>query len=270
MHPDDELVDPSWLAPRPCAASPPHERATETPLVAPWEPLPALPLEVKDAIFEQALRANDRYLEEFIESYAFCPFSREGRRAGQTARYCHYAETAEVEPLLELMIRIAADPRQAVAQVILPFVEVDPAAWCRFCDDLTALGHRRMSGPDVLAFAALHPDLPFGLDTPYALVPLFRRAPDPTIQWVRLESLADLYRGRESGDVFVAPEDVAALLAGKPHRPALYDRVAETNASMARRLSVARCVGMLASITADARRSDQRILLEAELEPESG
>ena len=40
---------------------------------------------------QEALRINDRYLHEFIEGSSFCPYARQGRRAGQTQRYVYLA-----------------------------------------------------------------------------------------------------------------------------------------------------------------------------------
>lgn len=105
---------------------------------------------------QEALRINDRYLHEFIEGSSFCPYARQGRRAGQTQRYVYLAETLELQPLIDRMAQIAADPQQVVAQVILPVIEAEPESWRRFCMDLTDLGHAQM-GQIVLACAPLHP-----------------------------------------------------------------------------------------------------------------
>jgi hypothetical protein len=235
----------------------------------PYEPLPAVSAALRAAIEREALRVNDRYLHDFIEEHAFCPFARAGRLAGQTSRYVLYADTPSVEPILALMARVAADPQQVVAQVILPLVEVDPDAWIRFCDEVTAAGHARLGGPPTLAFAALHPALRYHTGNPFALIPLFRRAPDPTLQWARLDALADLYAGRGTEHRFVDPDDIVAFVRdAPPPRPPLYDRVAETNAEMARHLGLARVEAQLADQAADARRSYRRLFVEHELAPD--
>lgn len=232
-------------------------------VVAPFEALPALCPELRAELVVEALRSNDRYLYEVIEEYAFCPFARPGRLAGQTARHVVFADASIVERLLTLMAEIAADEKQVVAQVILPFVEVAPDAWIRFCDEVTAAGHARMTGPPVLAFAALHPALRYGTQNPYAMISLFRRAPDPTLQWVRLDGIAAIYEGRDTEERFVDPEDVLAFVRdAPPPRPALYDRVAETNAKMARHLGLAKVEALLASIESEARRRCERVILE--------
>jgi hypothetical protein len=239
--------------------------ADEPKVEPPYQALPPISPRVRARLEAEALRVNDRYLHEFIEEYAFCPFARSGRLAGQTSRYVHYADSLDVEPLVKLLRAGAADPNQVVSQVILPLVEVDPDAWIRFVGELTDLGNRRLGGPPTLAFAALHPRLAYHAGNEFALVPLFRRAPDATIQWARLDALAGLYEGRESGDTYVDPSDVLTYVRDNPApRPPLYDRATETNAKMARRLGLAKVEAMVADYADDARRSYQRILLEEE------
>ena len=230
----------------------------------PYRALPPMSEATRAALSREALRINDRYLHEVIEGHAFCPFARGGREAGQTSRYVFFADTLELTPLFDLMAQVAADPQQVVAQVILPLIEVEPDAWIRFCDELTAAGHDRLGGPPVLAFAALHPELRYRADTHFSLIPLFRRAPDPTIQWVRLDALAEIYAGRSTERVFVDPRDVLTFVRDAPPPPTpLYDRVARTNAETAHRLGLAEVEAMLGDQAREARESYRRILSEA-------
>jgi hypothetical protein len=234
--------------------------------VPPFEPLPPVSAALRAAIEREALRLNDRYLHEIIEEYAFCPFARSGREAGQTSRYVLYADTPSVEPILEIMARVAADRQQVVAQVILPLVDVGPDAFIRFCDEVTAAGHARLGGAPKLAFAALHPALRYHAENPFALIPLFRRAPDPTLQWAQLDALAELYEGRGNEHRYVDPEQILTFMRdAPPPRPPLYDRVAETNAKMAKHLGLAKIEALLAEQAKDARTSYQRLFIEHEL-----
>lgn len=226
----------------------------------PFDALDPIPTALQRAIAAEAIRVNDRYLDEFLERYAICPFSRQGREQGAVSRYVHHFSERSVEPLIARMREIAADPKQVVAQVILPLIEVGPDEWTRFCHRLTALGHGRMGGPDVLAVAPLHPDLPYTEANDEALIPLFRRTPDPTIQWVRLDGLAEIYEGRGKGTLFVDIDAIGAHLA-KESRPPLWNRIASTNAAMARRLTLPKVVDLLADIVSDARESYARVLL---------
>jgi hypothetical protein len=82
----------------------------------------------------------------------------------------------------------------------------------------------------VWAVAAFHPELPFTAASPSEAIPLFRRSPDATLQWLRLDALERVRRGRPEGDVVlpVVPRDAAALLA-QVSKPGLADVVAENN-----------------------------------------
>jgi hypothetical protein len=186
---------------------------------------------------ETALRANDAYLDQFVEGHNLCPYAREGRRRGETHRHVQFQTTTDLEQLLVLFERSVADPTCVVMQVIFPDLDVDPAAWIEFCHHVTKLGHLRRGGPDVMANAALHPRLTYHQATPYALIPLFRRAPDPTIQWVRLTHLEKLYEGRAKGSTFIDPTQILDFLQAKVSK-SLYDRVAETNQQTALKLGV--------------------------------
>lgn len=235
---------------------------------APYEPLLGLDAATWEAIEVAALEANDSYLTTFLEPGSFCPFSKGGRKRGQTARFVHRAGTADVEPLLARMLEVARDPTQLVIQVVVPLVEVEPAAWSAFCRALTAAGNDRLrtespDGGDVLAVAPLHPELAYSTRSPYALIPLFRRTPDPTIQWVRLDALEALYRGRTGDTVFVDPSDVLAA-ARRPPAPDLFTRIAESNVKMAQRLGIAEVERTLRALAVAARDRYARILLGAE------
>lgn len=225
-----------------------------------FEPIPALSPAVRAAVEREALRVNDRYLHEVIEAYAFCPYARPGREAGQTRRLVHFADDPSLDPLVSRMVETVASG-VSVTQVILPLLDISPADFTALCARLTALGHERLGGPPTLAFAPLHPELPFG-DSAHALIPLFRRAPDPTIQWVRLDGLESIYAGRGGDDVYLPETEILAYLAAHASpRPSLYDRIASTNAAMARRLGVPHVVELLAAIARDARQSYARIIL---------
>lgn len=243
----------------PNAAAP---AAAPGPLTVPWSAPPPLSARAWAAIEREALRVNDRYLLEVIEGWAFCPFAKEGRKQGTTARHVHRAGAGDAAALLALFDEVAAKKQHAVTQVLFPLVEVDPESFSDFCYRLTALGNARLPAP-ALACAPLHPALPYSDANPFALVPLFRRAPDPTLQWVRLDGLEAIYQGRSSGTTCPGPEELERLLKEGPKpAPRLYDRVAETNAQMARRLGVERVAALLRALAEDGRRAYRRVVLE--------
>ena len=233
--------------------------------VVPFAPLPAVSAATEEALAAAALEANDRYVETFLEPNSFCPFSRGGRARGQTARIVHYASSTSLEPLYAHMLAAARASDKVVIQVIMPLVEVTADDWSRFCHALTAAGNERLRDAlgcdaEVFAVAPLHPESTYSAINPHALIPLFRRTPDPTIQWVRLDALEALYSGRSSDAIFVDPTEIAAFLA-KAHRTPLYDRIADTNMKMAQRLGIAEVERSLRDMTRAARESYARVLL---------
>jgi len=233
----------------------------------PFDPLPELDDATRRRLQAAALQANDRYVSSFLEEHSICPFARGGRALGAATRFVHFVETTDAEPFVELMARAASNPAWGVIQVILPMVTVAPEVWARFCYAVTAAANARLSSAETYAVAPLHPDLAFSLTNPFTLIPLFRRAPDPTIQWVRLDALEQIYAGRSAVDVFVAPEDIAAFLSN-PRRTPLFDRIAETNRKMALRLGIDNVVRTLDTLRRDARTAYTSILLD-DPEPET-
>lgn len=233
-------------------------------LELPFEPLPAISDATRAAITEAAREANEHYLREFIEAYSFCPFAREGRRAGTTECHVYWADSSDPVPLFELMRDVASRPNILVAQVVFPFVEVSAPRWRSFCHELTRAAHAHIGGPPTMAVAALHPELAYSPANPFSLLTLFRRAPDPTVQWVRLDGLDAIYAGRRKRTVVLTPAQIAQLVLAPPARQLdLYDRIAETNMAMALRIGLPQVEATLAGYAADARRAYRRILLEA-------
>lgn len=227
----------------------------------PFEALEAAPQALREQMEREALRVNCRYLEEFLEKYAFCPYSRGARKKNTVSHYVYYCDSHDPAPLVRRMAAIAADPQQVVAQVIFPAVDVTPKDWIRFSHDLTAYAHAQIGGGAVLACAPLHPELPYTTSCAEGMIPLFRRTPDPTIQWVRLDGLAAIYKGRGGDTVFVEPSSIMDYVATASTRPDLYQRIAETNAAMAKRLTFPIVEDLLADIARDAQKSYARIFL---------
>ncbi len=230
----------------------------------PFDPLEPAAEILLEQMQSEALRVNRRYLEEFLEKYAFCPYSRGGRRKNTVHQYVYYCDSHDAAPLVQLMAEVARDPQQVVVQVIMPAIQVAPSDWIRFSHDLTAYGHAQIGGAPVLACAPLHPELPYNTEGPEAMIPLFRRTPDPTIQWVRLDGLAAIYEGRGADTVFVEAKSILDYLATASTRPNLYQRIAETNAAMAKRLTFPVVEALLREIARDAQKSYARIFLAAD------
>jgi nitrite reductase/ring-hydroxylating ferredoxin subunit len=230
----------------------------------PARPLPPLDAELKRRLRVASLAANDRYVQAFLEEHSICPFSRGGRLQGQTARHVHFAESADASPIVEQMAEAAAQPGKVVVQLIFPLLDIGADDFRQFCHDVTSAGNARIGPVETYAVAPLHPDLAYLPRNAYTIIPLFRRAPDPTIQWVRLDALESIYEGRSDKDIYVSPSEIQAYLA-RPKRKPLFDMIAETNLKMAHRLGIENVEKTLRGIARDARHIYERILLGEDL-----
>ena len=228
----------------------------------PGAPRPPLDSETQNKIEAAATDANERYIVEFLEEHAFCPFSKPGRAQGKTVRYVHYAASQSIAPLVALMEKASGDPRRMVVQVIFPMLEVGAEEWIQFSNEITVIANRNLgAGSDVYAVAAMHPHLPYERSNPAAMLPLLRRSPDPTIQWVRLDDLEALYEGRSGDTKVVDLDDPSTLLAPEEQTP-LFDRITEANLKMAEELGFPEVEHALSDFEKKVRKCYQSILAD--------
>ena len=213
----------------------------------------------RESIESLALEANDRYVIDLLEQENLCPYAKAGRERGATARFVHFAETDAAEPVARIFEETAASELEVV-QVIFPLVEVEAQVFARFVNDVTEALNRREKRP-VFASAALHPRLGFRRDTATGLISLFRHAPDPTLQWVRLSTLDNIYRGRKGGTSFVDLAKLGSVLEATPKRD-LYEEIARANQETAERLGIDALEARLARL-AEATEARYRAVLEA-------
>jgi hypothetical protein len=217
--------------------------------------------EEKHALERIALGANDRYVGEFLEAHGFCPYAKAGRERGATARHVLFVETRSLAPLAAIFSEAARGSIEVV-QVIFPLVEVAADEFARFANDATEHLNAALERP-VFASAALHPELPYRTHTPNSLIPLFRRTPDPTLQWVRLTTLDGIYAGRRAGTAFVDVHELGAFLS-EPATRDLYQQIARANQATALRLGVEEVQGLLARMREDVLMRYRQVLAGAD------
>jgi hypothetical protein len=155
---------------------------------------------------EAAVRAlHDAWTERLVEGLHLCPFARASREQGRSAVHLWEGEVpgaagdARVEDALAQFFRAClADEKAEVVQVIVPGLSIEPLVWEKVAKAYHAL--LRPLHPDGgWAVAAFHPKAPFGVSSAAALVPLFRRSPFPTIQWLRLSVLERVREAAQAG-----------------------------------------------------------------------
>jgi hypothetical protein len=209
-------------------------------------PHAGLPEDARAAIEASARAVYAEYTETIVEALNVCPFARGAREEGTSRVLVHLDPIGlggELEANGALVDRLAGlldDESAEVVQVIFPGVALDAVRWERWAKALTAALRSLRAGPAIWAVAAFHPELAWSDRTPSELVPLFRRSPQPTVQWLRLDALERVREGRPDGDVAL-PIDAAAarrLLSRASRRP-IVEVVSENNARTAARLGTA-------------------------------
>jgi hypothetical protein len=210
---------------------------------------------LSDADRAEALARNERYVREMIEALNFCPYAKGSRLAGRSARVVCAESLAEDGTLIlsedarsALAALAAPDAEFEVVQVIYPRVRADYLAWDRAVKQATTAYFDEYGGA-FAGVAPLHPNAEFTRHSPASLVPLFRRAPDPTIQWIALSALACVRGSRPHGEV-LAPQDPVerAALLELLLKPSVSESIARANFERAEGEGIAALVALFAGL----------------------
>ena len=142
---------------------------------------------------------------------------------------------------------LAAEESVEVALLIFPTVTMSAAAFDAWCAPL------RAANPAFVA-AVFHPETPYELTTPAQAVGLFRRAPDPTLQLVRV-SVLDAVRGSGGKFMFDFSPQAWAELKKREHRLPTSERIARDNHARLTREGLSTLQAIYDDIRADRQRS---------------
>lgn len=154
----------------------------------PFAELPSVSRNDRLRMEQDARQRNARYVAAILEHRAFCTKIKQKRALEKRHVDVHYALGRNIGPLFDQMWMAMERPNVVITHVVFPAAEVEWRAFSRFCKALTEAGHALRGAPSTLDVTALHPHLPWG-DTPKAARRLFRRSPQPTLQWVRRDAL---------------------------------------------------------------------------------
>jgi hypothetical protein len=178
-----------------------------------------------------------------VERFGICPFAEPAMKAGSVARRV-IVETKDARAAID---ELAADTRIEVALLIFPSVTMSAGEFDRWCAPLREAN-------DAFVAAVFHPDTPYDLATPAQAVGFFRRAPDPTLQLVRL-SVLDEVRGR--GGKFMFDFSTAAWeeLKKREHRLPTSERIGRDNHALVMRDGISTLQAIYDDIRADRQRS---------------
>ncbi len=229
-----------------------------------WLPRDVSSPETESALVAETLRLSLRYQEELVEAYNVCPWAKGARTSNNAIPLVD-----DGRPLLDQVdqaARLGAD----VVFLVLPRYVGSRVDLDELVAQLIAADSRRHRDTSpAFAMAAFHPEAsprpPESL-SPETLVPYLRRSPDPTIQLVRLEALAEVRKGEPPGTSFIDPSqiDFAALLEkGFAQRPSLRQRVASANHALFTGPKGSELQRALDAILEDRRQTHRRLGLPA-------
>jgi hypothetical protein len=219
-------------------------------------------LSSNDLLVGEALRINLRYLVEIIERFDLCPWARGAREEGAVSRrvLLGVERGALVEGVVAAHEEWAAAPRTLIGLVILPDLHPDePAglaaeAFDALVEEARVALAARAGGRPAFALAPFHPSAPYRTERPEQMVPLFRRAPDPTIQMVRFSAL-DAVKQRSGKFLFDGSLAAFAELERRAAHPPVSERIARDNFATAARVGIDAIQAALDEIGADRRRA---------------
>jgi Protein of unknown function (DUF1415) len=191
----------------------------------------------------EVLRINERWIREVVEQFGICPFAEPAMKAGSVARRV----VREPEAARALIDELAGDLKIEVALLIFPSVTMSAAAFDAWCAPL------REANPAFVA-AVFHPQSSYDLATPSQAVGFFRRAPDPTLQLVRV-SVLDAVRGGGGKFMFDFSPKAWAELKKREHRLPTSERIGRDNHAMLLREGISTLQAIYDDIRADRERS---------------
>lgn len=170
-----------------------------------------------------ALARNDRYLREFIEDLAICPYARACRETGRLHREVLLHSEPQADALVARILDLSRGSIEdfEVALLILPGLRMSAWDFDRFVRDVQR-SYQKARTQDIptLFVVAFHPDFDQRLENPDVAVRFMRRSPDPTIQLVRPEAINRLCgeRDREVLSRNIAEAGLRAVLSRDPQR----------------------------------------------------
>ncbi len=172
----------------------------------------------------EAERLLWRYVVEVVEQFGLCPWARRARERGEVRVEVLVSDEPRGpsrRAIVEAATRIATDPDAIMGMVVLANAPLDCTALRRRKDDVLDAKIQPK-----IACADFHPDSPLDAKNAARLVPWLRRAPDPTLQIVRMSVLDDLRPPQLPG---LAAQ--AEILAGRLHEApvSVSDQVSEMN-----------------------------------------
>ncbi len=174
-----------------------------------------------------ALLRNDRYLLEFIEALAICPYARTCRETGRLHREVLLDKEPDAQKVAARIVELSregppeAEPKIDVGLLLFPRLRLTAMEFERFRGEVQRQ-YQSQTGKQPVAFfvVSFHPELNIQLHNPDVAVRFMRRSPDPTLQLVRPEAI-ERVRGERDAEIHsrqIAEAGLRAVLARGPEK----------------------------------------------------
>ena len=210
---------------------------------------------MRDASLEAAVRRiYDRYVQEFVEPFGFCPWAKKARESGAVSvRVCDDVPWSAAWAK-DTYDDIAAQPHLDIGILIFPRLRESGVLFGeRVNAFLSQMEAATTAGPAPMVMAPFHPDAPDDASTIGRLTTFIRRAPDPTIQLVRATTLMEVRAQHAGAPEYIDPDqvDLEALLKEPAPPPPLHERIVRTNQETLAQIGLSRLLEILNAVMED-------------------
>jgi hypothetical protein len=201
---------------------------------------------------DEVLRIHQRFLVEVIEKLNLCPWAQGTRSSGALRR----AVILEQDPVDEIL---RFDEKTLVGILIWPRFFEGPEKFEELLREVRQKEELRRGARSPFVTALFHPQLAYSTATADQLVPLFRRSPDPSVQFIRHAALQAVRSATPSGKfMFDFSAEAWAELERRQDKLPVSDQIAHDNAVTVEKLGAARLLAHYEEIRADRDRSYAR------------
>lgn len=152
----------------------------------------------EDALAAEALRVNDRYLQEVVLAFDLCPWAERSLREGHVRRRVLSATTVGTVEPMAFVDELEKDAGAEIGLLIFPRLALPANEFDRYAERVRQAdrSRRKMGQMPAFVIAAFHPAGQVEYANADQLVSFIRRTPDPTFQFVRYSLLQE---ARDSG-----------------------------------------------------------------------
>jgi hypothetical protein len=201
---------------------------------------------------DEVLRIHQRFLVEVIEKHGLCPWA-EGTRLSGGLRRVVILEQNPVDEILALGDDVL------VCILLWPRFKGAPGDFEIALKQLREEEERRRGMRSPFVTALFHPALKYSAATPDQLVQLFRRSPDPSIQFIRHSALQSVRSAGPAGKFLFdgSAKALRELLRRETELP-VSDRIAHDNKNTVEKIGVEAILERYRDIAADRARSYAR------------